>query len=46
MDEERLGAEDWPRRERSVSWTPGAEGAEVSGETCVGCAFAGTNRIA
>jgi coenzyme F420-reducing hydrogenase delta subunit len=44
--DDRLGVDDCPRRERSVSCTPGADGAEVSGERCVGCAFAGTNRMA
>ena len=27
-----------------MSWTPGAEGALVSGDTEVGCAAAGTKR--
>jgi hypothetical protein len=36
--------EVWPRRERRVSWTPGAEGADVSSPTCVGCALLGTKR--
>ena len=34
----------WPRRERRVSWTPGAEGAEVSRAVCVECALWGTMR--
>lgn len=36
--------EVWASRERRVSCTPGAEGAEVSGETDVGWAAAGTKR--
>jgi hypothetical protein len=42
---ERLdGAEVAPRRERSVSCTPGADGAEVSGVKCVAWAAGGTKR--
>ena len=40
-----MGAvEVWARRERRVSWTPGAEGADVSSAVCVGCALLGTKR--
>jgi hypothetical protein len=36
--------EDKARRERSVSCTPGAEGAEFSGVECVGWACGGMKR--
>lgn len=42
--EDGVAAEVRARRERRVSWTPGAEGAEVSGVVCVGCACGGTKR--
>jgi hypothetical protein len=38
------GVEDKARRERSVSCTPGAEGAEFSGVECVGWACGGMKR--
>lgn len=46
--DEPLGAElaVRPRLERSVSWTPGAEGAPLEGVVDVGCACEGVMRIA
>lgn len=44
MPDKTGAVEVWARRERRVSWTPGAEGAEVSRAVCVGWGFVGTKR--